>query len=122
MLRMTPDVQLVEELVMRLPAFEDLYESHVFNEDGVLPHVFFWDVTQETVASFLGDEDAPDWRATVAFLEEQFGAAEPKAREVVVTSFLDSLPFPGQPGSDLTRYLGPQLTSKLAELRPGITF
>ncbi|GLY91330.1 hypothetical protein [Actinoallomurus iriomotensis] len=119
---MTPDVQLVEELVRRLPAFEDLYESHVFNEDGVLPHVFFWDVTQETVASFLGDEDPPDWRATVGFLEEQFGAAEPKAREVVVTSFLDYLPFPGQPGGDLTRYLGPQLTGKLAELRPGLTF
>lgn len=95
---MTPDLQLIEDLVKCLPAFEDLYESHVSNED------------------------APAWRATVAFLDEQFGTAEPKAREVVVTSFLDSLPFPGQPGSDLTRYLGPQLTSKLAELRPSLTF
>jgi hypothetical protein len=31
------DVQLVRNLVAAAPGFEDLFEAHVFNEDGVLP-------------------------------------------------------------------------------------
>ncbi|MEU7968927.1 hypothetical protein AB0D09_36660 [Streptomyces sp. NPDC049097] len=52
---MERDVQLVRDLVAASPGFEGLFDAHVFNEDGVLPHVFFWDVVQETVASFLGE-------------------------------------------------------------------
>ncbi|MFD9484046.1 hypothetical protein [Streptomyces sp. NPDC059991] len=115
---MTRDVQLVKDLVARVPAFEDHYESHVFNEDGVLPHVFFWDVTQATVDSFLGNEDEPDWRSTLEFLEEQSALGVPEIDEVIVTSFLNSLPFPGKPGHELVEHLGPVLAAKFARVRP----
>ncbi|MEU1473511.1 hypothetical protein ABZ434_35535 [Streptomyces sp. NPDC005761] len=115
----SPDVQLVKDLVAGIPAFEDLYETHVFNQDGVLPHVFFWDVTQETVQSYLGlDADAPDWRHTLRFLEEQSARDVPEIDEVVVTSFLEYLPFPGKPGHEIVAELGPVLAAKFAKVRP----
>ncbi|MER6114782.1 hypothetical protein [Streptomyces sp. NPDC001743] len=114
-----PDVRLVKDLVAAVPAFGDLYETHVFHQDGVLPHVFFWDVTQETVRSYLGlDADAPDWRRTLRFLEEQSTRNVPGIDEVVVTSFLEYLPFPGKPGHEIVGELGPVLAAKFAEVRP----
>ncbi|MFJ6431121.1 hypothetical protein [Streptomyces sp. NPDC091416] len=115
----SPDVQLVRDLVAAVPDFEDLYETHVFNQDGVLPHVFFWDVTQETVQSYLGlDADAPDWRRTLRFLEEQSARDVPGIDEVVVTSFLEYLPFPGKPGHEIVGELGPVMAAKFAKVRP----
>ncbi|MEU5658086.1 hypothetical protein ABZ802_21090 [Streptomyces sp. NPDC047737] len=117
---MTADVQLVKDLVSRIPEFEDLYESHVFDENGtVLPHVFFWDVTQETVQSYLGaDADAPDWRRTLTFLEAQSARGVPGIDEVIDTSFLEYLPFPGEPGHAIVEELGPVLAAKFTRVRP----
>ncbi|MGM9383121.1 hypothetical protein [Streptomyces antibioticus] len=84
---MERDVQLVRDLVAASPGFADLFDAHVFNEHGVLSHVFFWDVVQETVASFLrGDET--DWRVTLRFLEGQLRLDVPEVTQVIVTSFL----------------------------------
>lgn len=90
-------VQLVEDLVAQVPGFEDAYECHVFNEHGVLAHLFFWDVVQDTVRSYLneGDADGPDWCQVLAFLEEKTRGREPGAIEVIVTSFLYDLPLRG---------------------------
>lgn len=126
-----PAVRLVHDLVAAIPAFEDLYATHVFNQDGVLPHVFFWDVTQETVRSYLGpvlgadadsdsdaDTEVPDWRCTLRFLEEQCARGLPGIDEVVVTSFLEYLPFPGKPGHAIVGELGPVLAARFARVRP----
>ncbi|MFD5929997.1 MULTISPECIES: hypothetical protein [unclassified Streptomyces] len=111
------DVQLVRDLVAAVPGFEDLFDAHVFNEDGVLPHVFFWEVVQETVASFLGGDET-DWRVTVRFLEEQLRLDVPEVARVITTSFLFSLPWPDQPGYGLVDHLGPALSTRFAAIRP----
>ncbi|MEW1862547.1 hypothetical protein OG896_36140 [Streptomyces sp. NBC_00669] len=114
---MEQDVQLVRDLVAASPGFEGLFESHVFNQDGVLSHVFFWDVVQETVASFLGG-DGTDWRVTLRFLEEQLRRDVPEVSAVIVTSFLFSLPWPDQPGYGLVDHLGPAMSAQFALIRP----
>ncbi|MEV7324535.1 hypothetical protein [Streptomyces sp. NPDC093970] len=114
---MERDVQLVRDLVAVAPGFEGLYDAHVFNEDAVLPHVFFWDVVQETVASFLG-EGGTDWRVTLRFLEEQLGLDVPEVGQVVTTSFLFNLPWPDRPGHGLVGHLGPALSARFAAIRP----
>ncbi|MFJ4851469.1 MULTISPECIES: hypothetical protein [unclassified Streptomyces] len=111
------DVQLVRDLVAASPGFEDLFDAHVVNEDGVLPHVFFWDVVQETVASFLGGEET-DWRVTLRFLEEQLRLDAPEVTQVIVTSFLFSLPWPDQPGYGLVNHLGLTMSARFAAIRP----
>ncbi len=118
--RAAADVRLVEDLVAQVPGFEDAYECHVFNENGVLPHLFFWDVVQDTVRSYLGegDPDGPDWRRVFAFLEEETRRRVPGAIEVIVTSFLNDLPYKGEPGYGIEAHLGPVMKGRYLQLRP----
>lgn len=113
-------MRLVEDLVAQVPGFEDAYECHVFNEHGVLPHVFFWDVVQDTVRSYLaeGDPNGPDWRGVLAFLEEETRRRVPGAIEVIVTSFLYDLPYKGEPGYGIEAHLGPAMKESYLQLRP----
>ncbi|MER5962935.1 hypothetical protein [Streptomyces sp. NPDC002057] len=115
----TPSVQLVSDLVTRIPEFRDVYERHVFHQGGVQPHVFFWDVVQDTVRSFLGEApSAADWRRTLAFLEEQSRRGVLGVDEVIVTSFLGDLPSPQEPGHEIVHQLGPVMAAKFVRIRP----
>ncbi|MEU6988845.1 hypothetical protein ABZ946_36530 [Streptomyces sp. NPDC046324] len=114
-------VRLVEDLVAQVPGFEDAYECHVFNENGVLPHMFFRDVVEDTVRSYLaegGNPDGPDWRRVLAFLEEETQRRVPGAIEVIVTSFLYDLPYEGEPGYGVQAHLGPAMKKRYLQLRP----
>ncbi|MFJ4869201.1 hypothetical protein [Streptomyces sp. NPDC088757] len=114
-----PGVQLVSDLVARIPEFREAYETHVLYQGGVLPHVFFWEVVQDTVRSFLGEDPAaPDWRRTLAFLEEESRRGVLGVDEVIVTSFLGDLPSPHEPGHALVHRLGPVMAGKFARMRP----
>ncbi|KOG21535.1 MULTISPECIES: hypothetical protein [Streptomyces] len=116
----TPSVQLVSDLVTRIPEFRDVYETHVFHQGGVLPHVFFWDVVQDTVRSFLGEAPATavDWRRTLDFLEEQSCRGVVGIDEVIITSFLGDLPSPQEPGHAIVEQLGPVMAAKFVRIRP----
>ncbi|MFJ8657819.1 hypothetical protein [Streptomyces sp. NPDC093795] len=127
--RPTPSVQLVSDLVSRIPEFRDVYENHVLHQGGVQPHVFFWDVVQNTVRSFLGETPdetpdetpapvAADWRRTLAFLEEQSCRGVLGIDEVIVTSFLGDLPSPQEPGHAIVHQLGPVMAAKFVRIRP----
>ncbi|MFJ9812014.1 hypothetical protein ACIRTB_27705 [Streptomyces sp. NPDC101158] len=113
-------VQLVSDLVARVPAFRDAYDTHVFHQGGVLPHVFFWNVVQGTVGSFLGEDgNGVDWRCTLDFLEEQSRRGVLGVDEVIVTSFLGDLPGPHEPGYEIVGQLGPVLAARFLRIRPG---
>ncbi|GHG28059.1 hypothetical protein [Streptomyces zaomyceticus] len=114
-----PSVQLVSDLVTRIPEFRGVYENHVFHQGGVQPHVFFWDVVQDTVRSFLGEDPAAaDWRRTLAFLEEQICRGVLGIDEVIVTSFLGDLPSPQEPGHAIVHQLGPVMAARFVRIRP----
>ncbi|MEU6983059.1 hypothetical protein ABZ946_06510 [Streptomyces sp. NPDC046324] len=109
----------MSDLVTHIPEFRDAYDDHVFSQGGVLPHVFFWDVVQNTVRSFLGeDPSAADWRRTLAFLEEQSARGELGVDEVIVTSFLNDLPYPHEPGYAIVQELGPVMAARFGRIRP----
>ncbi|MFF9911955.1 hypothetical protein [Streptomyces sp. NPDC013457] len=115
----SPSVRLVSDLVARIPEFRGTYDDHVFSQGGVLPHVFFWDVVQNTVRSFLGEDPAAaDWRRTLDFLEEQSARGEMGVDEVIVTSFLNDLPYPHEPGYAIVRELGPVMAARFGRIRP----
>ncbi|NML52929.1 hypothetical protein HHL19_08805 [Streptomyces sp. R302] len=118
-------VQLVHDLVGHVPSFQGAYDRHVFRQGGVLPHVFFWDVVQGTVRSFLAladaeeEKKAADWRRTLDFLEERCGRGDTVVDEVIVTSFLGDLPSPHEPGHGIVRRLGPVMAARFGRMRPG---
>ncbi|GAA2723356.1 hypothetical protein GCM10010439_18410 [Actinocorallia aurantiaca] len=115
---MDGDRTLVEKLVEHFPELREIYEIHVENNGGLLAHVFFWDVTQEILQCYLGGPgELQDWRPVLDFLEEEYGKNDALAREVIVTSFIDNLPYSGQPGEDLSRHLGPRLAEVHRRLR-----
>ncbi|MFD3453684.1 hypothetical protein ACFWVC_16065 [Streptomyces sp. NPDC058691] len=114
---MDQDVQFVRDFVAGVPGFEDLYDAHVFNEDGTLPIVFFWGVVQETVPSFLGGDTESDWRATLRFLENRLQRDVPEVTRTIAL-FLYYLPWPDQPGCGLVDHLGPTMSAKFAVMRP----
>ncbi|MEV6331749.1 hypothetical protein [Streptomyces sp. NPDC051909] len=119
-----PGVQLVSDLVARVPGFREAYDTHVFSQGCVQPHVFFWDVVQGTVRSFLGQDlgqegCAVDWRRTLDFLEEQSRLGAVGVDEVIVTSFLGDLPHPCEPGYGIVAELGPVMAARFLRLRPG---
>ncbi|MEU2546273.1 hypothetical protein ABZ618_12710 [Streptomyces roseolus] len=123
-------MRLVHDLVVHVPSFQDAYDSHVFRQGDVLPHVFFWDVVQGTVRSFLtrtgadaGAEagvegEAADWRRTLDFLEERCGRGDTGVDEVIVTSFLGDLPSPHEPGHGIVLQLGPVMAARFGRMRP----
>ncbi|MFE6226531.1 MULTISPECIES: hypothetical protein [unclassified Streptomyces] len=111
-------MQLVHDLLAHVPAFRGAYESHVFRQGGVLPHVFFWDVVQGTVRSFLAEDGEPDWRRTLDFLEEQIRRGDSAVDEVIVTSFLGDLPSPQEPGHGIVGQLGPVMAARFGRMRP----
>jgi hypothetical protein len=110
-------VQLVRDLAAAVPGFADMVDAHEFNYDEVLPHLFFWDATQETVASFLGGNET-DWRLTLPFLEDQHQRDVYEVNVVITTSFLLYLPWPGRPGYGLVDHLGRTMRAKFAAVRP----
>ena len=110
---------LVCDLVAAFPWFAEAYECHVDHEVGSLPHVFFWDVTRAVVAAFLsGGSHGLDWEGVLGFLEEQTERGVPEVDVVVNTSFLYSLPWPGQPGHALVGHLGPAMAESFERIRP----
>ncbi|MFF2061439.1 hypothetical protein ACFVWZ_06490 [Streptomyces sp. NPDC058200] len=117
------EVAFVDDLVSAFPELQDDYETHVYNNDGVLAHLFLWDVTQRVVESFRNqDDDAPDWRAVLSFLEDRFLEEQTAGKDSVVdslitTAFLWNLPFPGSPGHEISSHLGPTLTRRFQEMR-----
>ena len=111
--------ELVTDLVAQVPGFEEVYETHLDDNGSVLPHVIFWDITQEIVTSYLRDEPDPaKWRAALDFLERRFLRDITEVNQVIVTSFLDSLPFAGEPGHGIVDQLGPALTKRYQLIRP----
>ncbi|MFH9737005.1 hypothetical protein ACH4MA_04860 [Streptomyces roseolus] len=130
----TSGVRLVHDLVVHVPSFQDAYDSHVFRQGDVLPHVFFWDVVQGTVRSFLtrtgadagaeagvgagAEGAAADWRRTLDFLEERCGRGDTVVDEVIVTSFLGDLPSPHEPGHGIVLQLGPVMAARFGRMRP----
>ena len=63
-----------------------------------------------------GGPDEPQVRAVLEVLEAEFGA-DHQVDELIAVSFLEQLPYPGQPGAELVTLLGPRLRVELDRLR-----
>jgi hypothetical protein len=94
-----------------------IYEEHVADNGEVLPHVLFWDFTRHIVESYISGKEPADWIPALDFLEGAFGVVDDYSRGVISASFLESLPYAGEPGAGIAGHLGPTLRSRLAELR-----
>ncbi|WP_405058260.1 hypothetical protein OG474_36745 [Kribbella sp. NBC_01505] len=113
-------VRMVESLVARFPEYTGAFEAHVFNEGGVLPHLFFGEVEEAVLEAFVVDDpEGLDWRGVLGFLDEQWRGGLPDVRGVVSASFLWGLPHPGRRGYGIVDQLPAALAQEYRRIRPG---
>jgi hypothetical protein len=107
----------VGALVHEHPWFVDLLQEHLDFYDGLLPHVFLADVERWAEASLAQDSDHARLQLSkvLEFLERSMQAG-PETAELVSVSFLELLPRPGEPGSELRSLVGPVCRAQLTTI------
>src|SRR5688572_17197555 len=97
---------LVRDLVDAAPELDAVLQEHLADNDELLPHVLFGDVTR-----WLG-EHGPN-AAVLAVLEHHMAAGDDDVQNVLAVSFLENL-VAGEPSDDAIRAaLGPRLRAEL---------
>jgi hypothetical protein len=102
------DVALVGLLVDRCPSLLPVLQQHV-DDFGLLPHVFFGDVTRWVVGRYITQPSDPELEAALELLEQEFARAE----ELICASFLGNLPGKTDAGAGIRDCLGEELTKHL---------
>jgi hypothetical protein len=110
----------VERLVAAVPALSRLaVENRSGDRGDVLVHGFLSDVAFREADNFRSQDPAAleEVRAVLAALEAEFGV-DRGVDEAIAVSFVENLPYPGDPGADLVQELGPKLRTELESQRP----
>ena len=108
----------VQRLLTRLPILDDVLQAHLTENEHLLPHVFFGDVSRFTLEQHArltsGDASARSILATLFEVMEQ-GAAEGSeyVKELVSVSFLENLARELAQHPSLSAFLTPALKQEL---------
>nr|WP_298719868.1 hypothetical protein [uncultured Steroidobacter sp.] len=84
---MTTIRSLIERLLAAVPDLRGVYDEHISDNDELLPHVFFGDVTRFAIENAA----APSVASLLALLDEALADADEEVREVVAASFVENL-------------------------------
>lgn len=104
------------DLLRAVPAFRPDYDDHVRDNDEVLSHVLMGDLTRFFLKA-RADGDGEAVAACVAQLDRAIRTGDEDVQNVVCVSFLESLPWPGEPDHDAVRAtLSPALVSAWDEM------
>jgi hypothetical protein len=106
---------LVDRVVAVVPGLLGLLGKHRADNDELLPHVFFGDVTRFVVSGF---SDHPERRADaekiLALLEEAVASPDEEVQNVVSVSFCENL-LGEKPLEAIRAAMGPRLRDELAK-------
>lgn len=109
-------VSFVGALVYRFPLLRPMLQEHLDDQEGeVLPHLFMADVERWLEREVLNRpaQSQTEIAALLAFLEEAFVTGDEEIRNVISASFLEHLPRPGEPGSQVRGMVGPSMADQL---------
>jgi uncharacterized protein (DUF433 family) len=108
-------VAFVGALTYTFPVFTPLFQEHLESLEGeVLSHIYMTEA-EAWLESEIGTRR--DIVASVfAWLEAQYAEGDPDVRELLSESFIENLPYPGRPHSELRELLGPTMAARDAEL------
>lgn len=84
---MTTIKLLIERLLAAVPDLRPVYDEHISDNDDLLPHVFFGDVTRFAIENAA----TPNVANLLAVLDEGLCDADAEVREVVLASFVENL-------------------------------
>lgn len=81
---------VVDRLVRRLPEFRDALNEHLRDNDGLLPHVLFGDLTRFVLRARKDGHDDIVRRA-LAFLDEALRHGDERTKNLVAVSFVENV-------------------------------
>jgi hypothetical protein len=112
-----PDVIYTEELIRSVPALQQIYRAHLQENDELLPHVFFGEVTRFVVTEA---RKAAAHDSSIARLLHEFekGLEEgpEEVRELISVSFVENLCGEREAVKVLKPLMREKLKSKLATI------
>lgn len=111
----------VTRVVEAVPALGRLAADNRYGDRGdVLVHGFLSDVAFREADNFRSEDPVAldEVRAVLAVLEAELGK-DRGVDEAIAVSFVENLPYPGEPGDALAGELGPKLKAELEAQRTG---
>lgn len=115
-----------EKLVSEIPALAPLLAEHKSDNEELLPHVFFGDVTRYVSDlhkdSLKGNRNAEETlRKILSALEAGMASGVEDVQELISVSFLENLDSEDADFQELKRLFGPKLVDELKNLEGGIS-
>lgn len=107
---MTSINDLLEDLIAAAPALADVRREHLADNDELLPHVLFGEVTRWLV-------DRGPLPEILAVLERHFGAGDVHVRNLIGASFLENLLGDNPEERAVQLALGPRLRAQFEVMR-----
>jgi hypothetical protein len=109
--------EFVDRLVAAHPELETLRRQHLDdNFDEMLPHLWTSDLLRYLITRFES-AGASSVGPILATLDSEAGN-DAEIDDVLGASFIEMLPYPGEPGEALIDHLGPRLSEMLHQQRP----
>jgi hypothetical protein len=113
------DAALVQRMLDAVPALEPIARDNTYGEhDDVLVHQFLAEVVEREAANVAAGERLDEVRAVLDLLEAELGTGD--VDEPIAVSFVENLPYPGDPGIAIVDRLGPRLRAMLVRQRPSL--
>lgn len=108
----------VRQMVADLPDLRPLFDQHLADNSGeVLANIFMFEVSGWVLAGYRAGADTR-WQRVLTYLDDGFRSEGSEVEEMIGVSFVESLPFPQEPGGDIAERLPPALAGELRLQRP----
>jgi hypothetical protein len=105
-------VALMGALAWSIPPLRPVLETHLEDNFGeMLPHLLIADYERWAESAVQAQD--PLLMEFLRLLEDAFRSGGPHVQELISVSFLEHLPRPGKPSSELRALIGPTMQQEL---------
>lgn len=105
-------VALLGALAWRFPALRDTVDEHLSDNDGeILPHPLMSEYERWAERALQAND--PQLSDFLGALEDAYRSGGDDVEELISVSFLEHVPRPQEPGSELRELVGPALRQQL---------
>lgn len=106
-----PD-RFVLKLVETAPELKRLYNEHIADNEGLLPHVFMGNVARYAVGAY-GEVGVSELKELLDCMEWGLSQDSAETRELVRASFVENLIGEEKAMESLTQFMGPALRNAI---------
>ncbi len=107
-IQMHPGFSFIYEMVRKVPELQELFDDHLRQNKGLLPHVFMGDVTRFTVEQ-MKSRDNVVVQVLLDYFEEALQAGSSSEQELIAASFVENLQDEKETLRKLKPMMGPYL-------------